>query len=206
MKKDLVLIGGGGHCKSCIDVIEHTNEFNIIGILDQRELIGSHVLGYEVIGTDDDLLKFKASHFLITVGQIKSNLTRKKIYKNLLDNSLSIATVISPNAHVSKHAKIGAGTIIMHHAIVNSESTIGNNCIVNTKALIEHDTIVGHHCHISTAAVLNGNCNIGNDVFIGSNAAVANHITIKDNVVVGAGVTVIRNITTAGIFTGKLNK
>ena len=29
--RDIILIGGGGHCKSCIDVIEMTNKYNIIG-------------------------------------------------------------------------------------------------------------------------------------------------------------------------------
>ena len=28
--RDIILIGGGGHCKSCIYVIEMTNKYNII--------------------------------------------------------------------------------------------------------------------------------------------------------------------------------
>ena len=35
-KKPLILIGGGGHCKSCIEVIESTDEWEIKGILDQN--------------------------------------------------------------------------------------------------------------------------------------------------------------------------
>jgi hypothetical protein len=29
---DIVLIGGGGHCKSVIDVIEQQGEYKIVGI------------------------------------------------------------------------------------------------------------------------------------------------------------------------------
>ena len=29
-KKKIILIGGGGHCKSCIDVIESNNMFDIV--------------------------------------------------------------------------------------------------------------------------------------------------------------------------------
>ena len=34
--KDIVLIGGGGHCKSVIDVIEQEGRFKIIGIVELR--------------------------------------------------------------------------------------------------------------------------------------------------------------------------
>jgi len=72
--KDLFLVGGGGHCKSCIDVIEQEGKFTIKGIFDKKENIGSDVLGYKVIGSDEDIHKYvSVNHFfLITVGQIKS--------------------------------------------------------------------------------------------------------------------------------------
>ena len=34
MVSKLILIGGGGHCHACIDVIESTQKFQIIGIID----------------------------------------------------------------------------------------------------------------------------------------------------------------------------
>ena len=69
---DLVLIGGGGHCKSCIDVIENTKKYQIIGILDTELAVGSRLLGYEVLGDDSiiQILAKKRVEFLITIGQI----------------------------------------------------------------------------------------------------------------------------------------
>ena len=32
---EIVLIGGGGHCLACIDVIESLNKFSIIGIIEK---------------------------------------------------------------------------------------------------------------------------------------------------------------------------
>ena len=40
MKEKIVLIGGGGHCHSVIDVIEQENKYEIIGIVDIKENIG----------------------------------------------------------------------------------------------------------------------------------------------------------------------
>ncbi|MGZ3929763.1 MAG: PglD-related sugar-binding protein, partial [Mucilaginibacter sp.] len=73
-KKPLILIGGGGHCKSCIDVIESANEWEIIGILDGNMKPGDNVLNYSVVGDDSDIDKLIKNDyfFFITVGQIKS--------------------------------------------------------------------------------------------------------------------------------------
>ena len=72
--KKLYLIGGGGHCKSCIDVIEQTQEYKIEGIFDVKERVGEKVLGYEIIGDDNDIEKYQEdqNYFLITIGQIKT--------------------------------------------------------------------------------------------------------------------------------------
>jgi len=43
--KELLLIGGGGHCKSIIDVIEEEGSFSIAGIIDKSDLLGETVLG-----------------------------------------------------------------------------------------------------------------------------------------------------------------
>ena len=174
----LILLGGGGHCKSCIDVIEQEGKYEIAGILDNEEFLGQKILGYEFIGTDDDIGKFvnEGHVFLITVGQIKTVSIRKKIFSLLKENSARMATVVSPRAYVSKHANIAKGTIIMHDALVNASASLGENCIINSKALIEHDVIIEDFCHISTSAVINGGARVKEGTFFGSNAVSKEHI------------------------------
>ena len=193
----IILIGGGGHCKSVIDVIEQEARFQIAGIVDKPELLGTKVLGYPVIGNDFDLeiLAKKYHYSLITVGQIKSSLLRIKLFDLAYKAGFTLPSIISPRAYVSKHSKIGQGTIIMHHAIVNSNAKIRDNCIVNSKALIEHDVVIGNHCHISTGTIINGNCKIKDEVFIGSGTICKHGITIGQKVIVNAGKYVDSNIS-----------
>ena len=188
LKKNIVLVGGGGHCISVIDIIENGNEYNILGILDSN-VSENNILGYKVLGGDNLIPKLvnENTYFLITVGQIKSFSIRKNIAKNLTENNAKLATVISCLAYVSKHAQIEEGTIIMNHAVVNAKSKIGKNCIINTKANIEHGVSIGEFCHISTCAVVNGESVIGKGTFIGSNATISNNILIKDNSIISAG-------------------
>ncbi|MGY4383096.1 sugar O-acyltransferase (sialic acid O-acetyltransferase NeuD family) [Pedobacter sp. UYP24] len=204
MKKKLILIGGGGHCKACIDVIEQSGGFEIIGILDGGNLLGHFVLDYQIIGADADIPKYigLGYSFLITLGQIKSADIRKKLFNYLMDCKADIATVISPRAYVSRYAEIGTGTIVMHNVTINAGSRIGINCILNTGCNIEHDVLVGNHVHVSTLAAINGDCEVGNDVFIGSNSTISNQMRILENTVIGAGTVVVKAIRESGIYAG----
>ena len=188
--KNLYLIGGGGHCRSCIDVIEQEGKFKIKGIFDIEENVGKLVLGYEIIARDIDLQKFVSSdnYFLITIGHIKSSGARVKFYEKLKGLNANLAIIISPRAYVSRFAKIEEGTIVMHDALVNTNVEIGPNCIINTKALVEHDAKISQHCHISTATVVNGGCEIGEQCFIGSNSVLKEYITIAEKTLIPAGV------------------
>ena len=195
MKENIILIGGGGHCKSVIDVIESIEKYIIIGIIDQKERIGEVILGYKIIGSDDnidDLIR-TCQNFHITVGHIKSNQTRVKLYNLIKSKGGHFPVIISSNAYVSKHAVINEGTIIMHHAFVNSSAKIGVNCIINTSAVIEHDSEIGNHCHISTGAFINGECKVGENSFIGSNSTLIQSITIGENNLIAAGSVVTKS-------------
>ena len=187
--KEIILIGGGGHCKSVIDVIEQEDKFKIAGIIDNPELLNTEILGYPVIGNDDDLatLAKRYKYALITVGQIKSSLLRVRLFNLATKAGFTLASIISPNAYVSKYASIGNGVVIMHHAIVNASVSIGDNCIINSKVLIEHDCQISKHCHISTNATINGGVIVQSGCFIGSGVITKESITIGKNSFIKAG-------------------
>ncbi len=172
MKEKIILIGGGGHCHSVIDVIEQEDKYEIIGIVDKKELIGNDILGYKIIACDDDLETIfrTCKNAIITIGQIESNTIRLKLFNKLKEIGFTLPIIISPLAYVSKHSFIDEGTIIMHQSLVNANVKIGKNCIINTKALIEHDVTIEDNCHISTASVLNGAVLVKANTFFGSNA------------------------------------
>lgn len=176
----IILIGGGGHCRSCIDVMEQEGKYNILGILDLKEKIGQEIFTYKIIGTDVDLKKLIkiCRNFFITVGQLDSAGKRLSLYNKLKKLDVNLPVIISPYAYVSKHSLIGEGSIIMHSAQVNAGAKIGVNCIINSKALIEHDATIGNHCHVSTGAIVNGGVILGDRSFFGSSAVSKQYIKI----------------------------
>jgi len=197
----IILIGSGGHARSCIDVIETSGKFKIAGLIEKEKTIQNKNLGYKIIGRDEDLskLRLKYEYALITVGQIKTPKARINLFNKLLKLNFKFPVIISPYAYVSKHAQIDEGTIIMHGAIVNANAKIGANCIINNRALIEHDSKIGNHCHISTNAVINGEVSVGDKTFIGSGTITKQCVSVGDNCVIGAGIILKNDIRTAQV-------
>ena len=55
MNKKILLVGGGGHCRSVIDSLLELRQFSELGIIDKIEKKGKQVLGIQFIGCDEDL-------------------------------------------------------------------------------------------------------------------------------------------------------
>lgn len=200
--RPLILIGGGGHCKSVIEAAESSG-WTIMGILDLPEFLGKECLGYKVIGVDDDIPHYvEECDFVVTLGFIKNPIPRIKLHQLVEKNGGKFATIIASTAHVSKDAKIADGTVVLHHSTVNAGAKIGKGCIINTAANIEHDVEICDYTHISTGAMVNGDCTIGKGCFIGSGAVINNGIRITDNCIFGSGSVVHRDISDVGIYVG----
>lgn len=195
-KKKIILIGGGGHCKVVISILKKLDNFEIAGIVDINKA-GSLVSGIKIIGADDDLRDIYKSgihNALITVGSIKDNTKRYKLFNMAREIGYNFPVIISPEAIVDKSVKIGEGTVIMPGSIINIDSSIGKNCIINTGAIIEHDCKIGDYCHIAPGVHISGTVSIGKLSFIGIGATIIQGMKIGKNVTVGAGSVVIKDI------------
>ncbi len=184
MKEKILLIGAGGHARSCVDVIELENRFQIAGYVDKN--LNKKAFKYPVLGCDEDLKTlFKSYKFaFLALGQIKSADLRMSLYETLKTIGFKLPTIVSPLAYISPYAKINQeASIIMHHALVNTGASVGKACILNTKSLIEHDAVVEDFCHISTAAVVNGKCRVKKQSFLGSNTHLKHKQVLEDETV-----------------------
>ena len=57
--KKIILIGAGGHTKSCIDTIENAyQKLKIHGLIDKRKS-DKKLFNYKIIGSDKDLKSIK---------------------------------------------------------------------------------------------------------------------------------------------------
>ena len=195
-KEKIVLIGGGGHCKVVMSILKKFDQFEIVGIVDNYKEDNT-ISGINVIGSDDDLKDFYKSgikNALITVGSIKDNTKRSRLFDMAKKIGFNFPTIISSDAIVDSTVKINEGTVIMPGSIINIDSSIGKNCIINTGAIIEHDCKIGNHCHIAPGVHISGAIDIDELSFIGIGATIIQGIKIGKKVTIGAGSVIIKNI------------
>jgi len=185
----ILLLGAGGYCKSCLDLLSVLSNYNVAGIVNKKDSTVTEVLGVKVVGTDSDLelLISQYKNVLIAVGQIKSPKLRIKLFENAKRLGAIFPVLVSPNSQISQTARIDEGTICFHQTIINASASVGRNCIINNKSLVEHDAEIGSHCHISTGSLINGGVVIEDGCFIGSGAILHQGVRVGKNSVIGAG-------------------
>jgi len=197
MKEKILLIGAGGHCKVVLDVLSSHKEYEVVGIVDFKDKVGSKVLGIPVIGTDSDMPRlFKAGikNCFISVGSIGNPQPRMKLCNIAKKIGFASPNLISSQAVISISVILGHGNYIAPGTIVNAGARIGNHCIINTGAIIEHDCMIGDFVHVSPGAILNGNVKVADCAHIGAGSTVIQNLEVGFNAIVGAGSVVIKNV------------
>ena len=185
--KKILLIGGGGHATSCIEIILQNSKYKIIGVVEKSNNYKN--TNFKYLGDDTELskLKTKYSYCANCIGQIKSHIPRYKMYIKLKEIGFDLPNFISKTTYFSKSSEIGDSNFFMNNSFINRNVIIGNNNIINTGSIVEHDVFIGDNCHVSTGVILNGGVKIGNNVFIGSGSIIYNDVKIKDGSIIPAG-------------------
>ena len=101
--KPLLLVGCGGHARSLIDLIETTSEWRIHGLVGLPDQVGSQVLGYSVVGTDDQLpdLQQHCDSAVLAVGQLPDPSHRQHLAHLLQKQGFHSPRLISPPGSVT---------------------------------------------------------------------------------------------------------
>ncbi|XJZ27084.1 acetyltransferase [Bacillota bacterium Lsc_1132] len=197
MSKKILLIGGGGHCKSVLDSLLGTKDYSDIGIIEKKENLGDQIIGVPIIGCDDDLPRLYQegfTHAFVTVGGIGDPKLRIKLFSILEKIGFDIPNIIDKTAVISNHIKLDKGIFIGKNAVINAGSIISKGAIINTSSLIEHDCVIEEFVHISPGSVLCGEVQIGAETHIGAKSVIKQQIRIGSKTLIGMGSVVVHDI------------
>lgn len=195
VETNLLLIGGGGHCRSVLDCLMSLGEYSQIGIVDNGKAVSD--LGISIVGSDGDLPELMRNGWtsaFITVGSIGPTGIRRRLYHLIKTSGFHIPVITDPTAVIAKNVEIKEGAFIGKCTVINASSRIGNCAIINTGAIVEHDCYIGDFSHISSGATICGQVRIGNDTHIGAGTVVRQGITIGSGTLIGAGSVVVKDI------------
>lgn len=194
----LVILGGGGHARVIIDVLNCGGERCECVILDADPAkCGGHLYGVPIVGDDSSLSELFAKgfcRFVVAMGGIGQFGLRRKLFENAIGIGLQPKIIRHPTAICSASAVLGGGVQVFAGAIINPSAVIRENAIINTAAVVEHDSIVGRYAHIAPRACLLGGVLIEDEVHIGAGAVIRENVRVGLRAVVGAGAVVVRDV------------
>lgn len=194
---NVAVIGGGGHGRVIIDMIEKAGELNLVGILDAQISPGKEVLGYRVLGSDSDIGSLAESHSIAgVVVAIGDNWVRSKVVAAVANQlpQMNFPSIIHPSAQIARSVQIGRGSVVMAGAVVNTDSQIGEFCILNTNCSVDHDGVLGEFSSFGPNSCAGGTVRIGEFSAISLGANVIHNVNVGSHTVVGAGATVVSDL------------
>jgi UDP-perosamine 4-acetyltransferase len=192
MAEDLVIIGGGGHCRVVLDVASAAG-FNVIGILDphpEAETVGR----VSVLGGDDLAPELLGRGVRLAFVALGGNDLRRRICLRLRGIGFALPCLVHPTASISPTAEIGAGVVVMPHAVINAQARVGDFAIVNSGAIVEHDCVLGEAAHVAPGSVMGGHATLGEEALLDIGARAKAKVRIGDRAIVGVGAAVVCDI------------
>ncbi|MBE6069650.1 MAG: acetyltransferase [Clostridium lundense] len=202
-KQKLVIIGAGELGRQVAHYAELDGHFEIVGFFDDTFPVGENVAGKPVMGNINEV---QAQYFnnvfdclFIAIGYNHFDF-KALLYKNVVSQSIPLATIVSPQVYVDPTAKIGAGSILYPGCIVEKDAVVEDNVAIMVNATIAHNSKVGKHSFIAGGAVLAGYAQVGKRCFVGVNSVINDHIAVCDDVTIGSLTVVGKNIKKAGVY------
>lgn len=165
IKPKLICIGAGGHGCAVAEAILLSDEYELLGFLDDSYPEQLKAFGQPILGKISELSQFKiqAEHIFVAIG---NNQIRENHFLEVIKHGFNIPSVIHPKAIVSPSAQLGQGIAIMAGAIVGTEAVIGNGALININAAVDHHCVLEDFAHLGVGVSLAGGVKVGKSAWL----------------------------------------
>lgn len=191
--KKIFIFGAGGHAKSVFNIVEKLN-YEAIAFYDDT-ITEEKILFDKPVINDKRKIKNYLKNDVEFVVAIGDNFKRKKFVESLnKEFTLKYATLVDPDAIVSKRSRINSGTVVMPGAIVSVSCEIGCHCIVNTGSQLDHDCSMSDYSSLGPGAICGGGVKIGLCAVVGLGAKIIEKTSVGDYSILGANSLLLKDL------------
>jgi acetyltransferase EpsM len=188
----VLVLGSQIFAEEVADLIGETPGLELAGFVEnldparcKTQLLGKRVHWVTALAKLDEPV-----HLLCGLGT-----NRRRTYVEQVGSyNLPFATLVHPNARVSRTSTVGAGGIISVNAVVAAHTTLGKHTIINRGALIGHHTQIGDYVTVAPGANIAGKCTVEAGCYIAMGAVIIDRVRLGANSVVGAGAVVTKDV------------
>jgi sugar O-acyltransferase (sialic acid O-acetyltransferase NeuD family) len=185
-RRDLIIVGCGGHGRSVAEAVEMADAYQLVGFVDDSWSQQQAVWQFPVLGALADLesLRQRASVAIVAIG---NNGLRQSLTDRLVASGFELATVVHPMSRVSPRAVIGPGSALMAGCIVGTEALLGRGVIVNSGAVIDHHCQVGDFGHLGVGASMAGGSVLGPGAWMQAGTALGYGVNVPAGEILAPG-------------------
>ena len=197
MKQQILIIGA---YHEMIELCEDCG-YEVVGIFDNE--YEDEYYGVKIVGKDADAERLYEQYkdILVVITPFMPAV-RKRLFNLYSTIGYKFATIISPDAKVSRYSTIGEGTVIQSGVNVAANTHIGRCVKLNTMCNIMHDNEIGDFVTVSPNAVTLGYVKIENRAFLGANCTILPNLTVGERATVGAAAVVTKNVQADKVVKG----
>lgn len=205
----VIILGGIGNGTVIAEAIADANRrgdraWQMAGYLNDREVRGSQIESFPVLGSLSDAAGFAAEgyKFINTIYRIDGQAERLDLFAGLGLGDGDLATFIHPTVYSAPNAVFEPGVVLMPYVMISAGARIGRGSIVMVGASIGHNSELGPYNHVAAQAVVGAHIKTGSGVHIGLNATLRENLVIGEHATVGMGAVLTKNIGAKEIWAG----
>ncbi|MFU8827207.1 MAG: NeuD/PglB/VioB family sugar acetyltransferase [Brevefilum sp.] len=201
-EKRLLIYGAGGHGCSLAALVRQSEDYELVGFLDDGLPVGAEVAGLAVLGGGEklaDLAQVGVRLAVNGVGGVGDLAARLAVYERLAAAGFYCPTVIHRTAFVEESAALADGVQVYPLAYVGVRVRVGYGCIINTGAIVSHDCRLAPYVNLSPGATLAGGVVVGEAALIGMRATVNLNVSIGKQARIGNGATIKADVPDGGV-------
>ncbi|MCK9903264.1 acetyltransferase [Frankia sp. Cpl3] len=194
--RELVVIGGGGHGREVLELVEAVNAarptYRLRGVLDDGAPDTDLLAAYGVCHLGPvDLLAGLDVDYVVAIGSAQA---RRRVDLAATEWGRRAATLVHPRAIVGRRVTLGPGAVVFAFASVTTNVRIGRHVLLNTAATVAHDCRLGDYVTLAPGARLSGAATVGDGATVGTGAVVIQRVHVGAGTTVGAGAVVVREL------------
>lgn len=189
-----LIVGARGFGREVLSYIEDDNPlFGIKGFLDtDPQVLDGYGRSASVIASPFDYEPLPGEVFLAAVGDPKQRFHYTERLRDV--HQVDFATVVHPQANVSRHARLQRGCIVGPRVGISVDVRIGAFTCLQEYTVVGHDAVIGDWCQINAHCTIAGGARIGDFVTIHPNSVITAGAVVGNGVTVAAGSVVIGRI------------
>ena len=195
--KKLLIIGGGKGAATILDVVNRSNNYIPVGILDDNvKLIGKKIMGCPILGEIKNIESiWENKLFDVAIISISNNIKfRDMLFEKYRNMGIEFCNIIDPSVSLHSNFSKGQGNIIMANSRIGACTSIGDNNFLSSYVNIEHHNTIGNCCTFGPGVSTSGSVSIGSRVIFGTGIYIEPNLSIGNDSTISSGAIITKNI------------